>query len=68
LEGKNLPKIGREVQMFDLRIIRTPTSINNLKMTSGELKMHLYRFSLFGVYNFISLYAALSTKKKLPTT
>jgi hypothetical protein len=24
--------------------------------------MHLYRFSLFGVYNFISLYAALSTK------
>jgi hypothetical protein len=24
--------------------------------------MHLYRFSLFGVYNFISLHAGLSTK------
>jgi hypothetical protein len=24
--------------------------------------MHIYRFSLFGVFNFISLYAALSTK------
>ena len=31
-------------------------------MTSVELKMHLYRFSLSGVDNFISLHAGLSTK------